>query len=111
MLVIQILILIFILFALSRTVLQFRERKLRVHWFVVWLLLWAGVGFVVLRPEVTSRLARFVGITRGADLVVYTAIIVLSYLVFRVLVKIESLEGQITKLVRHLALDDKKKGE
>lgn len=104
MLVIQILIIAFLLFAVSRTVSKFREGKLSLVWFVFWLAFWIGVGVVVIVPETTSYLAALVGITRGADLVVYSAIIVLFYLVFRILVKIESIEQEITKAVRAEAL-------
>lgn len=107
----QILAVIFILFALSRTILQFREGKLRLGWFVVWNIFWIAVGIVVLRPETTSFLARLVGISRGADLAVYLSIIALFYLAFRILVKIESLEQQITRVVRHVALEEREKKE
>ena len=111
MLVIQILILSFLLFVISKTMAKFREGKISLVWFIFWLAFWAGVGVVVVMPETTSRLADLVGITRGADLVVYIAIIVLFYLVFRILVKIESIEQEITKVVRAEALRELPKKE
>lgn len=106
MLIIQFVILLFILFAISRTVLKFKERKIKLSWFIFWILFWLAVAVAVLLPDTTSFFARFVGITRGADLVIYVSIIVLFYLVFKILVKIESLEQEITKLVRKISLKD-----
>lgn len=109
MLLFQIIILIFILFALSRTVLQFRKSKLSLRSLIFWLIFWVAVGIVVILPDTTSRLAGLVGVTRGVDLVIYVAIVALFYLVFRILVKIESLEQDITSAVRQAALEEKSK--
>lgn len=111
MLLFQIILILFVLFALSRTALQFRKGKLPLPWFLVWVLVWIAVGVVAALPETTSRLAALVGVTRGVDLVVYVSIAVLFYLVFRVLVKIETLEQHITRVVRQVALDESEKKE
>lgn len=108
MLIIQIIIILFLLYALYRTIGKFREGKVRWGWFGFWILFWLSAGVVVLLPETTNRLADLVGVTRGVDLVIYFAIIVISYLVFRILIKIESLEQEITKVVREEALRNSK---
>lgn len=107
MLIVQVIFIVFILFALIRTLRRFREGNLSLAWLVFWIFFWLGVGTVVMLPEITSRLAQIVGITRGVDLAVYASILVLFYLIFRVLVKIESLEQEITRLVREIALSNK----
>lgn len=109
MLIIQIIIVLFILYALYRTIGKFREGKVRWGWFAFWTLFWIAAGVVVLLPETTNRLADLVGVTRGVDLIIYLAIIVISYLVFRILIKIESLEQEITKVVREAALNEAEK--
>ncbi len=103
MMLIQILIVLFIFFALSRVFLRYREKKISLGLFLFWFLFWLTAVFFVLQPETASRLARFVGVTRGVDLLVYFALLVIFYLVFRILVKIETLEQEITKVVRELA--------
>lgn len=108
MIVIQVLISLFLLFAFLGTMVRFRERKITVGWFVFWSLFWIAGGVVVMVPEIMSRLATLVGVARGVDLVVYVAILALFYMVFRILVKIESLEHDITKVVRQRALEDDK---
>ncbi|MBI4280775.1 DUF2304 family protein [Candidatus Uhrbacteria bacterium] len=109
MIIIQFIIIAFAFFAVSRTLLKFREGKVPLGWLIFWLLFWGGVGTVALLPEVTSLLARLVGITRGVDLAVYLSIILLFYLVSRILIKIESLEQEITKVVRQSALEELEK--
>jgi hypothetical protein len=105
MLLIQVLIELFVAFALVRTWKQFRAGKLSKKMLAVWAFFWAIVAVAVALPQTTDIAARFVGVGRGADLAIYISLIVLFYLVFRVYVKIEDVERDITKLVRKLALE------
>jgi len=71
-----------------------------------WLLLWLGALALVVKPDIASQLASLVGIGRGADLVVYLALVLIFYLLFRLVVRIETLERHITEIVRHSALNE-----
>lgn len=104
--IIQGLIILFALFAISRTYKQFMSGKLTLAWLFVWVVFWVGTGTVAALPQTTDIVARFVGVGRGADFIVYIAIIGLFYLVFRLFVKIEDLEREITHLVRKLAIEE-----
>lgn len=106
MTVIQILIVVFALFAISRTVWQFKRGSLSIAWLLFWILFWLTAGTVAVLPQTTDTVARFVGVGRGADAVIYLSLIVLFYLVFRTYVKIEKTENEITELVRKLSLDE-----
>ncbi len=103
---IQVLLICFALFALSRVFLSFRRGGMPVPHLMVWVAFWAGVIFVVVQPETTSTIARVLGVGRGADVVIYLALALLFYLLFRMLGKIEDLERQITRVVRAAALRD-----
>jgi len=71
---------------------------------MIWLMLWSsGLAFVA-QPELSNRLARFLGVTRGTDAVVYSAIAFLSVLVFRAFRLIDLQDRQISKLTTELAL-------
>ena len=107
MTLIQIIILTFALFAVNRAWKQTKEGKLRRKAFFAWVIFWIIVSAVALLPQTTQLIASVVGIGRGADLVVYVSLIAVFYLIFRVFVKIESLEGEITKLVRKIALEER----
>jgi hypothetical protein len=107
---IQVLLVAFAVFALSRVILRFRKGGLPVVHLVTWFLFWAGAIVAVLRPATTSAVAAWVRVGRGTDLVMYVSVVVLFYALFRLFGRIEELERQITRVVRAAALkelDDK----
>lgn len=103
---IQILIIGFAIFAIARAVTQVREGRLPLLWMIFWIVFWVAVSVVAWLPHTTSFVANLLGVGRGADLVVYVALLALFYLVFRLFVKFEDVEREITSLVRTLALKD-----
>jgi len=105
--IIQIIIIIFALFALSRVFLRFKDNKLTRNEFIFWVLVWVAIIIVSIIPSITGVLSHKLGIGRGIDLLIYLSIIVLFYLMFRLYVKLESVEKEITALVRRVALDKK----
>lgn len=109
MIYLQILITIFVVFSLLKLFGQKQSNKLSLFNFVIWALLWLMVLLVFWQPEITSYLANILGIGRGADLVVYLAILVIVYLLFRVFVRLNKIEAEITKLVRDDAIRNVKK--
>jgi hypothetical protein len=106
MLIIQILIAAFSVFAIERTVRQYRQGRLPRVLFAFWILFWFVAAVVAVLPQTTQFAADIAGVGRGADLVIYLSLIALFYLAFRLYVKIEESERQITRLVRKLALED-----
>ena len=78
-------------------------------WFGFWAFFWVIASVVTLLPQTTTVAARLVGVGRGADFVLYLSVIALFYLIFRLFVKIEDLELEITRLVRKLALEESEK--
>ena len=101
---IQILGVLFLLFALSRVILRWRSHRLALSELVLWVFVFGGILTVVLAPSLSARLARLVGIGRGADLVIYGSIVLLFYLVFRIYIQLENIEYKLTTLVREMAL-------
>jgi small membrane protein len=107
--IIQVVILIFIVFVISRVLLRFRAGDITSRELIVWLVFWLAVGAAVLLPQRTDVIAQWVGVERGADLMVYLSIIVLFFVLFKILVRMERIERDITKAVRNEALEDKDK--
>ncbi len=99
----------FALFAVTRTLKQYRKQKVSLHWFLLWNSLWITVIGVALWPRSADIIAKFVGVERGADLAVYLAVVILAYLVFRLFVRQEQTEKEITKLVRKIAIEEVEK--
>ncbi len=104
MAIIQVLIVIFLVFALSRVVLRWRGGQIRLTEFVFWATLFSTAIAGVLLPSELSRLAGVLGIGRGVDLITYVSIVVLFYLIFRLYVALEDIRHEITILVRQIAL-------
>ena len=104
----QLLLSVFLIFAISRVFLQVRSSKLSLGAFLFWgsLFVLALVG--VVEPNATSYVAKLLGIGRGADVVIYTSIAVLFYLIFRLSISLEETRREITGLVRKIALNQEK---
>lgn len=111
MIITKLLISVFVLFAISRLVMRFREGKVSNTGLVGWLLIWFTVETIILVPRVTSDIAQFLGIGRGADLIIYSSIIILFYLIFRIFISLEDIEREVTKIVQRDALKNVKKGK
>lgn len=105
----QIVITIFIVFAISRAILRFRESKLTIYELFGWITLWVLIEIIVWKPRITSDIALILGIGRGADLIIYTSVVILFYLIFRTYVKLEEIERDITSIVRMIALKKPRK--
>lgn len=71
-----------------------------------WLVLWSSGLALVLRPEMSARLAELLGVSRGTDAVVYLAIAFLSVLIFRTFRLLDLQDHQISELTTALALRD-----
>jgi len=106
--IIKVVIIAFILFVLWRTFLRFKNEDITGREFLIWLVFWLLVGVTTLVPQKTDVVAQWLGVERGADLLVYISIIVLFFVVFRIIVKLEKMERDITKVVRKTALDDER---
>ena len=102
--IIQIIIILFALFAFSRAALRARDRKIKQNEFIFWSIIWIAIIIVAFIPGITGIFAKPFGIGRGADFAVYISLIALFYLMFRLYVKAEKIEKDITKLVREIAL-------
>ncbi len=109
MTIIQILALIFVTFAASRAVLRAKDKKITFFELLFWLGVWGGLIIVVFFPRITTDIAEVVGIGRGIDVIVYTSIGVLFYMLFRLYVKLDEEEKEITQLVREISLMKKRK--
>ena len=99
----------FALFALSRSVLRFRDGQTTLKEFILWASIWIIVIIISLFPDVTYFFAKAFGINRGVDLVIYVSITALFYLMFRLYIKLDRVEKSITLLTRHDAIKNVKK--
>jgi small membrane protein len=67
----------------------------------------AGAAVIsILNPDLTTRVANFVGVGRGTDLLLYLLVAVFLYVVVGFYLKFRDVERQLTVLARRLALDE-----
>lgn len=69
-----------------------------------WLAVWISAATAIARPSITITLAHALGIGRGADLVLYCAILAMLIGFFFIYIRFKRLDREITKLVRHIAI-------
>ena len=100
----QILLLLLVVLSMGLVILKYRQRKIGTLGFMLWLLLWIGAAVVIVFPNSTAVMARLLGIGRGTDLVLYISVILIVYLLFRVYVRLEQVDREMTQIVRALAL-------
>lgn len=83
---------------------RFREGKTSLGMLGFWLTLWLLLIGVSIYPESTTFFANLFGIGRGLDLILILGLIGCYYLIFKIYTMIEQVEGEITELVRQIAI-------
>ena len=73
---------------------------------VFWLVVWLLAAVTIAAPGLTSVVARFLGISRGADLVFYLAILAMMVGFFLTYARLRRLEASLTELTRYQAIRD-----
>lgn len=105
---IQIIVSIFLILIILKTLARYRSKELSLKETIAWFIVWLGTGFIFWFPQYTTRIANILGIGRGADLITYSAIIILAYLIFRIFIHLDRIEKNITRLTREDALKETK---
>ncbi len=90
---------------------QYRTKKVSFSWLSVCTLFSAAVVVVVLNPGITDFLANIAGVGRGADLVVYSSLVILFIATLSHTIALEKSREELTELVRKLAIDNAKEPE
>jgi len=72
----------------------------------VWLLVWLAAGVAFAWPAITTKVANLLGIRRGADLVLYCAVVVMLVGFLMVYIRMRRLQRELTLIVRHMAVRD-----
>ena len=99
----KILIAIFIAFASSRAYLRFKDRSIGKLNFIFWLIIWLVVLVIVFDPQLSDNISSLFGIQHGTDAAFFFANLILFYLVFRLYVKIENVDRDITRLATNIS--------
>jgi hypothetical protein len=101
---IKLLSVLFALIAIRRVVVRYRRGGALTVEFALWFLVFSGIGIVVFIPKLTDRAAHWLGVSSGFNALTFLAIAGLLYSVYRLLSRIQTVERDVTRLVRAQAL-------
>jgi len=102
----QFIVLALIVLILGRIALQYRGHLISGREFLFWSMFWVLAAAAILLPDALTRIANILGIGRGTDLAFYASFVIVAYVLFRIVVRIDKVERDITKVVRHISLND-----
>lgn len=101
----QIFALILIIFFIWRLVAQKKKKQIGYNEFILWLSFWLFGALAIIFIKQLDKLLAYLGFSSpGINFLLYIAILILFYFIFKMRLKIAKLEKQLTKIVRHLAL-------
>ena len=101
---IQILLILGFVLAFAITWRRFRQNLIAFTEALLWSILWLSGIAVTLIPKLTEYLASLFGVGRGVDLVLYIAVAIQFFLIFKLFILNEQTERKITNLVEREAL-------
>jgi len=104
---IQIFATVISLFVLARAFQKYKTKTIKLSLFFMWSLFWVVAIALVWQPGLTDRIAGILRVGRGADVISYLSLILIFYLIFKVFIKLERMDQDITSLVRSMALIEK----
>ncbi len=100
----QIIALIIILFFLARLFWQKQKKQITANEFVFWLIFWILAAVAMILLKWIDRMVASLGFTgSGIEILLYLGVAILFYFIFRLRLKIEKIERDITKIVREIA--------
>ena len=108
MTIVQFLIVGLAALVLFRAILSFKKKRVTLKTFIFWMTLWIVVIIIAILPQITTLLSKILGIGRGVDVAVYFSIILLFFLIYKIMVRLEKIEHEITQLVSREALKNNK---
>ena len=106
----QIIAFIIIAFFLARLFWQKQKKYISANEFVFWLVFWLAVAMVVAFLKWIDRIAAALGFSSsGIEIMLYLGVAVLFYFIFRLRLRFEKMERDITKITREIALKQESK--
>lgn len=109
MLLIQALLILLILFIITKLFIKIKNKQIGVLSFLIWLVFWmCGLVFIIYQ-DTLNYLARILGVGRGVDVILYFSLILIFYFIFYFIVRLRKIEQQISEIVRKMALSKNNK--
>lgn len=106
---IQLLVTIVSGFVILKTVSKFRKKEIPFLLCVVWSFFWILGIVLVWQPSIADKMAALLQVGRGTDAILYLSLVAIFYLIFKIFVRFEKLDKDLTALVREIAILERKK--
>ncbi len=104
----QVIALIIVSFFLARLFWQKQKGQIKAGEFVFWLIFWLIAGFAIIFIKQIDNLVAGLGFSgSGIEVLIYLAVVVLFYLIFKIRIKLAKIEKDITNIVRGIAIKNK----
>jgi len=104
----QIIALIIIALMLARLYWQKRKNYIGLNEFLFWLIFWVLAALLIIGLKFIDRLVADLGFSgSGIEVLLYLSVALLFYFIFRLRLKLEKIEKDITKIVKNIALKNK----
>ena len=101
----QIIALIVIVFFLIKLFRQRSQKKINASEFIFWFFFWSTAGIAIILLKWIDEAVAFFGFSaKGIDVLLYISVVVLFYFIFRLRLKIEKLDRDLTKMTRAISL-------
>ena len=94
---------------LIKTISDFKKKRIGRSNFLFWFFLWLIILIVAFIPQVTNFLAELIGVKRGTDVATYFSILIIFFILFKVLSRLEKTDQEITEIIRHITFKERDK--
>ena len=90
-----------ILFFLSRLFWQKNKKHINNNEFIFWLIFWIfSLLSIIFLKQIDKLVAKFGFSSSGIEILLYLAVVMLFYFIFRLRLRFEKIEKQLTKIIR-----------
>jgi small membrane protein len=96
---------------LLRELLSLRRGHVHRGPWVVRCLTWLSAAAAIIHPQSVQKLAEWIGVGRGADAILYLVTLAFLLVSFYFYSRYVRLQRQLTQVVRHLAIQEARRGE
>ncbi|PIZ99819.1 MAG: hypothetical protein COX77_00380 [Candidatus Komeilibacteria bacterium CG_4_10_14_0_2_um_filter_37_10] len=90
---------------------KLKNGKINRQYFTWWLFFWLVVIILFWWPNISSGVANYLGIGRGADFVLYISVLLLFYSQFKLYLQLNKLMNNQAVIVQQLAINQAKDHE
>lgn len=85
-----------------------RKNQSTIPTLILWILFCIAVLLIGFFPHLTDPIANFFGLQRGLDFVVILGFAFCIYVIFKLYVKVDNMNQDISELVRQIAIEKEK---